>query len=200
MHALDIIIAVITAFLIFTGLRRGLIGEIIRLSAMIVGIFVAFLYHQDAAMRSPLRHVPLQPEIRNALAFIIIYCLCAVAIIMAGLLIKKIVHLTPLGWIDRLVGGLIGFLKGLLIAYVACLSISSFPVRRIRNDFNHSLVYRGFTALPKGFALKSLLHSRARLRTIFDKNPPPQIDTMRNTFTKFKAAVDSAKNARMPDK
>ena len=180
MHVLDIIIAVITALLIFTGLKRGLIGEVVRLSAMIVGIFIAFLYYQDLAMHPPLRLIQVQPVIRNALAFIVIYCLCAVAIIIAGWLIIKIVRLTPLGWIDRLVGGGIGLLKGSLIAYVICLSISSFPLRRIQNDFNNSLIYRGFKSLPKGFCLKSLLHNRARIRTMFDKKPSPQIDNVHN--------------------
>ncbi|MBN1578388.1 MAG: CvpA family protein [Chitinispirillaceae bacterium] len=199
MHVLDIIIAVITAFLIFAGLRRGLIGEVIRLSAMVVGIFVAFLYYQDFAMRSPLTLIPVQTHIRYAIAFILIYCLCAVAIIMAGWFIKKTVHLTPLGWIDRLIGGSIGFLKGLLIAYVACLSISSFPIHRVQNDFNNSLIYRSFKSLPKGLSLKNLLHNRTRLHTIFDKKPSPQIDKMQHKFDEFKAAVDSAKKAQISD-
>lgn len=193
MHVLDIILAVITAFLVFTGLRRGLIGEVIRLSAMVVGFVVAFLYYQDLGIRPPFSSVPVRTPIRFAVAFLVIYCLCAVVILAAGWLIKKIVHLTPLGWIDRLAGALIGFLKALLIAWVICLSISSLPVRRIKSDFNNSLVYRASSVLPKGLTLKSLLKNRVRLRTMFSKKPPPEIEGLQEHFDRVKEAFGQVK-------
>jgi uncharacterized membrane protein required for colicin V production len=199
MHVLDIILAVITAFLVFTGLRRGLIGEVIRLSAMVVGFFVAFLYYQDLGARPPFSIVPVQTPIRFALAFLVIYCLCAVVILAAGWLIKKIVHLTPLGWIDRLAGALIGFLKALLIAWVICLSISSLPVRRIKSDFNNSLVYRAFSALPKGLTLKSLLSNRARFRTMFTKKRPREIEKLQGQIDRVKEVFDPAKETPPSD-
>ena len=200
MHVLDIIVIVLSAFLVFAGLKRGLIGEVIRLSAMVVGFFVAFLYSPTLAARPPFVMIHVQAPIRNALAFLVIYCLCAVAILVAGWFIRKIVHLTPLGWIDRLAGGLIGCFKALLIAWVICLSISSLPIRRIKNDFGSSIVYKGFSALPRGLSLKSLLHNRARFRTIFNRKRPPEIERLQGKFDKFKAVIDSAKEAQKPDK
>ena len=199
MHLLDIILAVIGIVFIFIGLKRGLIGEIIRLAAMITGCFVAFLYYHDLALRNPLKNIPVQIQIKYALSFIVIYLLCAVAIIGIGWFIKKIVHLTPLAWIDHLAGALIGILKTLLITYVICLSISSLPARRIKNDFHRSVAYRTFSRLPKSLSLKSLLHQRENLRTIFRKQPPKRIDTLRDKIDRFKSEVDSAKEAHTSD-
>lgn len=195
MHALDVIIAVVAVVFIFTGIKRGLIGEVIRLSAMIVGCVIAFFYYHDIAGMAPISHIPTQPQIRNGLAFILVYVVCALAILGAGWFIKKAVHLTPLGLVDRIAGGGIGFFKVLIIAYVACLSISSMPVRRIRKDFGRSIVYRSYTALPDGFSLRNLLKRRKEFRTIFGKKPTDKFEKVHHEFKKFKTTVDSAKKA-----
>jgi membrane protein required for colicin V production len=196
MHTLDIVIAVIGVLFIGIGLKRGLIGEVIRLLAMIGGFFIAFLYYHDLIKSTPLKNLSIQLEIKNAIAFLLIYIVCALAILTIGWLVKKIIHLSLLEWLDRLLGAAIGLLKTLLIAYVVCLSISTLPVRKIQNDFNKSHVYRVYTSLPNAFTLKSMLKKRTQLRTIFNnKNHTATIDTLQNKIKKFKAVVDSAKEA-----
>lgn len=198
MHALDILLAVIAVVFIFTGIKRGLIGEIIRLTAMIAGCVVAFLYYHQLAAHAPIRHLPIQPSIKNAIAFILIYIACVLVIIAVGWVIKKAVHLTPLGLIDRLAGGVIGFLKTLLIAYVVCLSIASLPLKKIQSDFKNSVAFSIYQSLPETLSLKSLLKKKAKLSTINNKkpSPPKEIQEVKQKFETFKAAVDSAKNAQ----
>lgn len=196
MHALDILISIVAIVFVFTGIKRGLIGEVIRFSAMIVGCSIAFMYYNDLALKTPLHSLPIQPQIRAGLAFILIYAVCAFAIIALGWVIKKAIHLTPLGFVDRIVGGCIGIFKTLLIAYVACLSISSLPVRRIQNDFSKSIVYKGYKSLPKALSLKSLLKKKNNFRNIFKKAPTEPITNVQKKFKSFKATVDSAKEAQ----
>ncbi len=192
MHALDIIIAVIAAILIFAGLKRGLIGEVVRLCAMIAGFFTAFLYYQQLATKPPISLIGVQIQIRYVVAFILIYCLTVLLIIGAGWCIRKVIRLTPFGLIDRIAGACIGALKALFIAYVVCLSISSLPVRRIRNDFDNSVVYRCFSRLPRSFSLKSLLSKRAAM--LRRSSSGVGEEAMRKIST-FKTSVDSAKRA-----
>lgn len=198
MHALDIVLAIVGVIFVVIGIKRGLIGEIIRLSAMVAGVFVAFIYYHDVAHFPVLRSLPLQIELKNAIAFILIYLLCAIVIITIGWIIKKIVHLTPLGVIDHILGGVIGGLKVLIIAYVACLSISTLPVRRIQNDFKSSIVLKTYQTLPKAFTLKSLLKKKDKLRTMFIKKPSSNKESLHKRIDKFKAVVDSAKEAQVP--
>lgn len=176
MHTLDIIVAVLATFFMLTGIKRGFIGEIIRLTAMIGGCMVAFFYYHDLALKRPFLHLPLQTSIKNGIAFIAIYVLVALAIIAAGWLIKRVVHLTLLGWLDRLLGGVIGLLKASLFAYVICLSISSLPIRRVQTDFKSSVVFRTFTALPKGLTLRSLLQKRELIHKIVSKDINARLD------------------------
>lgn len=194
MHVLDVILGIIAAVLVFNGIRRGLIGEIVRLTAMIAGCIVAFLYYQEAASMVPLRHLAVPSPVRNGIAFFLIYLLCLLAVIAAGWVVRKAVHLTPLAWVDRLTGGAIGLSKALLIAYVACISISSLPARQIRNDFSRSAVYKAYTRLPKAFSLRSLLRFRTDLRQLVAATDRPELDSLHQKFDKFKAAVDSVKS------
>jgi len=196
MHALDIVLAIVGCIFVVIGIKRGLIGEIIRLTAMIAGVFVAFIYYHDVAQLRMLRSLPLQGEVKHGLSFILIYIVCAVVIIAIGWVIKKIVHCTPLGWIDRLLGALIGVLKTLLIAYVVCLSISTLPVRRIQSDFKSSIVLKAYHALPKAFTLKSLLKKRGQVRTMIIKKPSSDKESLQKKIKTFKAVVDSAKEAQ----
>lgn len=200
MHALDVLVIVIGAVFIFTGIKRGLIGEVIRLAAMVGGCIVAFMYYSDLGTNAPIHFLPVQPQIRNGIAFILIYTACALGIIGLGWFIRKAVHLTPLGWIDRLAGALIGTLKALLIAYIACLSIASLPVRKIRKDSSNSIVYKTYQSLPKEMTLKSLLKKKSNLRNIFKKAPTEPIDNIQKKFESFKATVDSAKEAQSSTK
>lgn len=197
MHAFDILLAIISVIFIFTGIKRGLIGEIIRLTAMVAGCIVAFLYYHQLASHAPISSLPVQLHIRNGISFICIYLVCAAAIILAGWFIKKVVHLTPLGLIDRVAGGGIGFFKALIIAYVACLSISSLPLRRVHNDFRTSLVYSAYRTLPEFFSLKSMLLKKSKVFSVFgndsDSSPGKEILEAKKKFDTFKAVVDSAK-------
>lgn len=198
MHTLDIILTVLAAFFMIIGIKRGCIGEIIRLAAMIGGCMVAFFYYHDLALKKPFLNLPLQTSIKNGIAFIAIYLLIALAIIAVGWLIKRLVHLTLLGWLDRLLGAVIGLLKTSLFAYVICLSISSLPIRRVQTDFESSVVFRTFTALPKGLTLRSLLQKREIIHKIVSKDTAARLDTLQKKIDHFKSGVDSTREPAAP--
>jgi len=178
MHTLDIIFLIISSIFIIIGIKRGLIGEVIRLSAMIFCFIVAFLYYPDLAARLSLAKIPL--SIKNGISFLIIYIVTALVIIASGWGFKKIIHLTVLGWIDRVFGAAIGFLKAVLIAWAFCLSVSSFPLKRIENDFGKSLVYRLYKNLPHPVKLNGIIKYRSALKKLKEKEKPEFIDMIKN--------------------
>ena len=112
MHTLDIFFCIAAVFFIVIGIRRGLIGELFRLFALIAGFIVAFLYYPDLSRLLNIKN----PTIATPLCFSILYLITALSVIGAGWLIRKVVHLTPLGWFDYLFGGAIGFALGRSLA------------------------------------------------------------------------------------
>ncbi len=182
MHTLDIVFSVFALIFIFIGIKRGFIGEIIRLVAMIGGFFGAFLYYNDLSI--VLQFIKLPSYIRNALSFTILYIAIALSFIALGWLLKKIVHLTLLGWLDRLLGALLGFLKTVLIAWIVCLSISTF--HRTEANFSKSTVYQVFKSLPSTMRLTELTKTRNHLRKLIDPNYKEKV---KNKVEKVKSSV-----------
>lgn len=182
MHTLDIVFSVFALIFISIGIKRGFIGEVIRLFAMIGGFFGAFLYYNDLSI--VIQFIKLPSYIRNALSFAILYVAIALSFIALGWLIKKIVHLTLLGWLDRLLGALLGFSKTVLIAWIVCLSISTF--HRTEANFSKSAVYRVFKSLPSTMRLTELTKTRNHLRKLIDPNYKEKV---KNKVEKVKTSV-----------
>jgi uncharacterized membrane protein required for colicin V production len=160
MQILDILFIIAAAFFIFTGTQRGLIGEVFRLAGLAAGFAVAFLYYKELAVI--FRFNP--PPAAGALAFTIIFLAVLCAVIAAGFLLKKCIHVTPLGRVDSVFGGAIGGAKAVLIFWVICLSLASLPPTKFVRSQHGSFVYRTYQKLPPAVKFSGLMKSRARLK------------------------------------
>ena len=160
MHTLDILFIIAAAFFIYTGTRRGLIGEIFRLAALAAGFIAAFLYYPELSKFFRFS----QPYAANAAAFTLIFLAVFLAIIGFGLLLKKAIHLTPLGWVDSLFGGAIGGAKTVLVFWVICLSCASLPPTKFASGLHGSFVFQTYKKLPPAVKLPALVKMRAQLK------------------------------------
>lgn len=167
MHTFDIIILVIIAIFVAIGIKRGFIIEIFRLAAMTAGFIVAFLYYSDIRQIIPLGKLPLQAQ--NSISFVVTYIATAVTIITIGWIVKKIIHFSLLGWLDRLLGAFVGLFKSMMIVWVACLSIAALPSERVRKDFGKSITFQLYKILPSGLELEGVHKLRSAIRKIYDK-------------------------------
>jgi uncharacterized membrane protein required for colicin V production len=160
MHALDILFIIAAGYFVVIGIRRGLIGELFRLIGLVAGFLVAFLYYPELAGLFRINPVTL----RNAMAFTLIFIAVIFAVIAAGWLLKKAVHLTPLGPVDSLLGGALGGAKAVLIFWVICLSCASLPPSKFVRDAHRSLVFQAYKKLPPAISIQGLMKMRARFK------------------------------------
>lgn len=110
MNWLDIVILVIVAGGAFSGLRRGLIKSVLSLAGIIIGVVLAGqLYTQVAGMLTFIS----QEKIADAVAFIIILGVVMIIASVIASMLKWVVSLVMLGWVNRLGGAVFG---GLLAA------------------------------------------------------------------------------------
>ena len=189
MHTLDIFFGIAAIFFVAVGVRRGLIGEVVRLVALVAGCIVAFLYYPDCA-----RFIKLSsPYLSNGLSFTLIYLATALAILGGGALLRKVIRLTPLGWIDYAFGGAIGLVKVLVIFWVVCLSFSTFPLAIKRMHLNRSIVYTAYTKLPAVMKASEIIKIRNSFKKNVDKDIPRSLKNAQQTIDTFKNKVDSAK-------
>jgi membrane protein required for colicin V production len=189
MHTIDILFIIASLFFIIVGIRRGLVGEVFRLLALIAGFCAAFLFYIEAAAYIPFG----KPYVSNGLAFIIIFLIAAVIIIGIGWVIKKIIHLTPLGWVDQLFGGAIGFAKAVFIFWVVCLSFASFPATVKKMKVNKSIIFSTYKKIPPALRLDAMLQVRDSIKKGIGLDIPAQLQKTRDQVEKLKSQVDSVK-------
>lgn len=124
MNAFDIIVAVILAYSLIRGLFRGLVKELASIIGVLGGFFAAYSYYHVAA--GYLSGLISNLAYRNILAFLIIFCGVVVLVNVLAIIIKYLLRIVFLGWLDRLGGVGFGVVKGVLIVSVVFLALTAF--------------------------------------------------------------------------
>ena len=111
MNWLDIVIIVVAVLLGIAGLRQGIIKTVFGIAGLIGGIVLAGRYYGGlAALLSP-----AGATWANIAAYAIILIATLIVASVIGWFVAKLVHLTILGWLDRLVGCVLGVVIGSLL-------------------------------------------------------------------------------------
>ncbi len=124
MNTFDIAIIVVTSFCLIRGFFKGLIGEVSGIVGVVAGFYGAQTYY-------PMVSVHIQKWIENSgicdiAAFFVLFCAILIVISLVSVLIRKILKLVFLGWVDRTFGLIFGATKGILIVSVLLIMITSF--------------------------------------------------------------------------
>ena len=112
MNWLDIVIIVALIAPIFIGLKMGLIKMAFSLVGLIVGIVLASNFYES--LGGVLTFIP-NAAIANIVAFALILIVVMVIAAIAARLLKSIIKFVMLGWVDHLVGAVLGFVIGALL-------------------------------------------------------------------------------------
>jgi len=124
MNPFDIIAVVILAFSLIRGIFRGLIKEISSLIAVLAGFYAAYTYYPQIAHL--LAKWISNTGYRDILSFLTIFCAVFLVISILGVIIKYLLKITFLGWVDRIAGMGVGFIKGVLIVSVLLIALTAF--------------------------------------------------------------------------
>jgi len=126
MNPFDMLIIIIVSFCLIRGLFRGLIKEISSIIAVLGGFYAAFTYYPLLASLPLLSKWIHNHAYLNIISFMAIFMLIFIVISLLGVLIKFLLKITFLGWLDRLGGAGFGFSKGILIVSVLLFMFTSF--------------------------------------------------------------------------
>lgn len=119
-----IIILVSTGF----ALRKGLVREVISLVALLGGFILAAWYYP--AVARIFLDIAKTEAVANLIGFLIIFLGTLLIGGVAAFLVNRFIKMASLEWIDRLMGGVFGFLRGWAVASIIALSLIAFPVRQ----------------------------------------------------------------------
>lgn len=113
MNELDYVIIAIVVISVLIGLWRGVISEVLAIVGWVLGLILAFRYAGELAA-----HIPLESAgelTRVVLASVIILVLSLVVVGLLGRLIRYMMQVASLSFEDRLLGGLFGAVRGVVI-------------------------------------------------------------------------------------
>jgi len=124
MNFFDIIIIIILGFCLIRGIFRGLIKELSSIIGVLGGFYAAYSYYMVLAR--PLSRWISNDAYLNILSFSIIFCGILIIISILGVVIKYVLNIAFLGWVDRICGAGFGITKGILITSVLLITLTTF--------------------------------------------------------------------------
>jgi len=128
MNWLDGIILVILALSVLIGLMRGLVAELLSLVIWVAAFWVAALFGPDVA--ALFDNAISLPVARICLG----YAICFFGVLLIGALVRfaarKLIWSTGLTGIDRLLGVLFGFVRGVLLVTIMVFLVGLTAVTR----------------------------------------------------------------------
>ena len=124
MNPFDILIIVILGYSLVRGLFRGLVKEVSSIIGVLGGFYAAYTYYMVlAGLLSGLIH---DTAYLNILSFLIIFCGVLIIVGVLGVIIKYLLNIAFLGWVDRFGGVVFGVLKGILIVSILFITLTAF--------------------------------------------------------------------------
>jgi len=123
MNGLDIFFLLVLVLGLVRGLFRGLVRELTSIVSLVAGFLAANAYY-------PLLEPYLKPFLPAPYTEIVSYTLVLLAVIGAvfiiGTGVRKLLHITLLGGLDRILGGTAGLLKSSIFCSIVLFVLTTF--------------------------------------------------------------------------
>jgi membrane protein required for colicin V production len=124
MHAFDILIVTILAYGLIRGVFRGLVREISSIIGVLGGFYAAYTYYPYVAKSISMWIA--NPAYLNIFSYMAIFSVVVMIVAILAVVIKYLLNIAYLGWVDRICGALFGMLKGLLVCCVLFIVLTAF--------------------------------------------------------------------------
>jgi membrane protein required for colicin V production len=124
MNPFDIVIIVILSFCLIRGIFRGLVKEVSAIIGVLAGFYAAYTYYVQTAKY--LSRWISNVSYCNILSFLIIFCGVLIIVNILGIIIKYILKIASMGWIDRISGAGFGIIKAVLIVSILLIMLTAF--------------------------------------------------------------------------
>ena len=144
MNTLDIILLVAIGIGMIYGFKTGLVKQLTLGAGVIIGLLQATIFYQQAgAWINELSG--WDSWICNALGFIGILLAIAIVINLAGLILRWLLRIILLGWVDRILGAVFSIIIAIVIvAFGVKISNNMLPDNKITGQTSQeeSLLYK----------------------------------------------------------
>lgn len=124
MNSFDILVSIIFGFCLIRGIFRGLVKEVASIIGVMAGYYAAYSYYPYVAKF--LSQWISVVAYSRLIGFLVLFIGVFLIISILGVIIKYLMSIAFLGWVDRISGGIFGIIKGLLIISVLFIVFTTF--------------------------------------------------------------------------
>ncbi len=124
MNVLDIIFAVLLVLGLIRGLMVGLVRQVASVAGLVVGGYAAYFYYPEIS--SFLAGWIQKTTYRDVVAYILIFISVYFIIMMVARLVQFLMKVSMTGWLNRLLGMALGFLKAAIVCAIVLIVIDLF--------------------------------------------------------------------------
>lgn len=115
MCTIDIIILICFIPAIVTGIMKGFISQVISLVSVLLGAWLAFHFSELVCNWLAQYLVGVSDTLLHVIGFVVVLLVVVLLLGIAGRLVKKIIKLASLGWLDWALGIIFAVAKAALI-------------------------------------------------------------------------------------
>jgi len=126
LNVADSIIIGIVAISVVVSLLRGFVREALSLATWVIAVYVA--YEFSGALGGQLASIIKSGSTRTVVAFIGIFVVIMIGGAILNFFIGRLISVSGLGLLDRLLGVLFGIARGLLMVALVVLMIQASPL------------------------------------------------------------------------
>lgn len=129
MHWLDILIITVILFFCLIGISRGLISQIFSFAA-IIGGFIAGIILYDLAGKLLIQYNLVETTSSSLLlGFMLVVVITFVVIQILGWFTARMIGKLKLGWLNRLAGGVVGIIIGVIVTFFLLSWLNLYIIR-----------------------------------------------------------------------
>ena len=156
---LDVVLGLMVLLSLGFGIARGLLREVLSLIAWVTAFWLAFVYGPAVALRiDPILQNPTLSQVAGA---VLIFIVVLIGLLVVASLISRIFKATGLTGIDRVLGGLFGTVRALVII-ISVLLVARFTAAADQGWYNASALIPYFDPVAdwaSGWLTQSLMDS-----------------------------------------
>jgi membrane protein required for colicin V production len=118
----DITVLAVIGILTMIGLWKGVVKQLFGLLGVVAGYFLAMRFYQPCSKFL----TSIYPGTAKVMSFIAIFLGSILVAHLLGWGVGRLFHISKLGFLNRIGGGLLGFLKGCLMVSVMVMLINAY--------------------------------------------------------------------------
>ena len=121
-NPIDIFILATILITFIMGFWKGFIKSLTALAGLAVGVWAAAKYYPLVQVQL-IKLSALNPQIATIISMVLVFILAQVVFVILRRILEAVLDFTRLGWLDRIMGAVMGVVTGFIIA-ASCVQVA----------------------------------------------------------------------------